>query len=223
MRTALPPLPAATSMRPPQPPVRSSGWKSAAAPLTSSTSYVPGLLPCPPGLMWKWISALIDLDFGGFFNKTLNSDEYSPKLSEKEPTIASLFTNNQKILKEQWLKLLDDRVNGRKRLCLAAQYYDDRIASKLFVEWKLCVKTKKFQSKLMTKSLCSLRESMSKSGGAFKHIRLSHSNQDFANYLKLKSQNENENEDESYNEFDSVLLRTPNFDRLNDWMRDGGI
>merc|ERR1712190_129180 len=99
----------------------------------------------------------------------------------------------RKILKEQWLKLLDDRVNGRKRLCLAAQYYDDRIASKLFVEWKLCVKTKKFQSKLMTKSLCSLRESMSKSGGGFggigigtnkvsmsqQYIRLSHSNQDF--------------------------------------------
>ena len=47
------------------------------------------------------LKLLMALDFDGFFNKTLNSDEYSPKLSEKERTIASLFTNNQKILKEQ--------------------------------------------------------------------------------------------------------------------------
>jgi len=125
------------------------------------------------------------------------------------------------------VNLFHERMNERNSMLISAQYHNQRIVSKLFVEWKLVCRTRKFKAKLLTKSLCSLRVSMSKSGSGFggigvskvsasqPYIRLSHSNlfekeEEFTNYLKHKSEDDNEM-------FDSVLLRTPNWnDRLND-------
>merc|ERR1712228_929254 len=144
---------------------------------------------------------------------------------------------------KNWLKTFHQQVNDRKSIQISAQYHEQYVVSKIFVEWKLCVKTRKYKCKLMTKSLSSLRQSVIKNGGfgtnklsmSQQYIRLSHNsqifdNKEFAQYLKIKSNDTSLNEsgmrmrelddddddDDEYNEFDSVLLRTPGFDNYND-------
>merc|ERR1711902_179899 len=130
-----------------------------------------------------------------------------------------LEQKRKRILKSQfkWLLcLFHDQVNEKRDIQVSAQY-NNYVLSKVFVEWKLYIKTIKYKSKLMTKSLSSLRRSviirnhgnnnkynnklsLSQSSS---YIRLSNQsltfkNKEFNNYLRIK----NNNNEQSYNHND---------------------
>lgn len=135
-----------------------------------------------------------------------------------------------------WISRFHIEVNERQQMDVSAGYRDHYVVSKVFVQWKLFVKTSKFKNKMMTKSMSSLRHSVlmksrnqHKLSASQSYIRLSHQSfgsTDFKNYLRMKGQGEehrlndsitqgmgsvDDDPDESYL-YDSVLLKSASID-----------
>ena len=145
------------------------------------------------------------------------------------------------MLFRRWISRFHAAVNERHQMAVSAGHHNQYVLSRVFVEWKLFVKTSKYKSKRMAKSLSTLRHSVlmksrnQKLSASQSYIRLSHQSLprqsfgsvDSKHYLRIKGQEEDgqglndsiyrrmetadDDPDDSYL-YDSVLLKSPSMD-----------
>merc|ERR1712129_51464 len=69
-------------------------------------------------------------------------------------------TTRRRTALRRWMAATTERLRERERFADSAAYHRHCVASKVFAEWKLFVRTARFKTKLMAKSVTSLRGSI---------------------------------------------------------------